>query len=864
MYLKKNIPQLRERIAIGSRESRALGKLESRLANNEFLRSSWFTRWTNDAKTEIEIGFFARVRQWIFDKEKYQAFSVVRQLVRNPSANRDFLNEEIVSATTVNFGKFFDEVESNPLTKKQREACASDEDATLVIAGAGTGKTSTIVAKIGLLLLTKQCTQDQILAISFTTKSANELAERVKENLKVDLRVSTFHKLGLDTIAQLDGGKPNLAPFAGDPEEKAKVIDSVVSSLRKDPSFLKDLLNFCVFESVEPKQTWDFKTLSEYNNWLRSNKIISLDGIPKKSFQECVIANWLILNGIKFEYEKPYEHSTKTVEHRQYCPDFFLSDLGVYIEHFGVDELGKTAPYINSFQYAEGMRWKRETHKKYATSLIETFSWEHEKGVLLTGLESKLRTIGCNFKPLDLNDALDMLNKGGMVSQFSKLISTFLTLYKGNGNRLSEHVRIRTIFGERREKLFLSIFERIFAAYERRNRQHSEIDFEDMISLSSLCVKSHPEYAPYRYILIDEFQDISPGRADLVKSLLANASDCALFAVGDDWQSIYRFAGADIGSMTKFSEIFGSTRQVALDTTFRFDDQSVTASSAFVLKNKAQIRKSLTTIRKSTSPSLVLYKRAPNEPPLDWSLNEISKIASAGASVLILERYKFHLPQDSEWSRLVKKFQNLKLNKMSIHAAKGLEADYVVMGLRGGVWGFPSQVIDDPLFEMVLTAPDDHPHAEERRLFYVALTRARYKTFLVCETGQDQSDFASELLEGNEFPKEVFGLDTKKLTCRKCGSGSLRLRDGSNGKFYGCSNYPLCGNTEQTCLQCGDGLMTLENNRKYSCHMCGHEQSTCPRCQTGMLIAKKGKNGTFYGCTNYWDPEVNCSHTENP
>jgi DNA helicase-4 len=859
----KSNNQLAAQISKNAENSSSLRQLDDRLARSIFLRASWFNEWSNLATQEVAIGLLARIKFWLFHKDKAEADGLVRKILKQKDLVRSELNDQIVRETIEKYRDYFDTVEKNPLTTKQREACASDEDATLVVAGAGTGKTSTILAKIGLLLRTGQCTQDQILAISFTTKSANELAERVKELLGVELQVSTFHKLGLDTIAQLNGRKPNLAPFASDSEEKAKVIDSIVSKLREDSRFLKDLLDFCVFESVEPKQTWDFKTLSEYTNWLRSNKIVSLDGVPKKSFQECVIANWLILNGIKFEYEMPYEHPTNTIEHRQYCPDFYLTDLGLYVEHFGVDESGRTAPFIDSIKYAEGMKWKRETHKTYSTVLIETFSWEHSKGVLLSGLEHKLREAGVVFAPIDPNDALSMLNKSGMVSQFSKLVSTFLTLYKGNGNRLAEHVRIRSIFGERREKLFLSIFERIFAGYEKRNRDNSEIDFEDMISHASQSVKSHPDFAPYRFVLIDEFQDISPGRAELVKSLLGNAPGCTLFAVGDDWQSIYRFAGSDIGSMTKFSEVFGSTRQVALDTTFRFDDQSVSASSRFVLKNKAQIRKSLLTVRNANSPSLVLYKRPPSESPLDWALSQIVKVASAGASVLVLERYRFHLPQDSEWYRLGGKFQNLRLEKMSIHAAKGLEADYVVMGLRGGAWGFPSQVIDDPLFEMVLTAADDYPHAEERRLFYVALTRARFKTYLVCETGQDQSVFATELFEDDELPKEVWGLDTKKLACRKCGSGTLLLRDGSNGKFYGCSNYPLCGNTEQACPKCSDGLMTLEGNQKYSCHKCGYEQQTCPRCKNGMLTSRKGKNGLFYGCTNYWDPEVNCMYTEN-
>ena len=852
-----------EQIANGSRLSVSLQKLDARLKRSMFLRSSWFDDWVTAASNEVSIGLFARVKLFIFDNDRSKALGVVRQILGSKDSIRTALNEQIVSAVQKNQGDYFDRVEKNPLTKKQREACASDEDSTLVIAGAGTGKTSTILAKIGLLLRTKQCSEDEILAISFTSKSANELAERVKEILKVDLRVSTFHKLGLDTLARLDGGKPTLAPFADDPEEKAKVIDLVVGDLKEDARFLERLLSFCAYHRIEPKQSWEFNTLAEYSNWIRSNKIVSLDGIPKKSFQECVIANWFILNGVRFEYERPYEHPTKTVERRQYCPDFCLLDAGIYIEHFGVDESGNPAPYINASQYRQGMAWKRELHKKHKTIMLETYSWQHEKGILLSGLEEALKAREVVFAPIDPSEALAMLNKSGMVSQFSKLVGTFLTLYKGNGNRLAEHGRPNSIFGKQREKLFLLLFELIFQEYEARNRTKSQIDFEDMIVQASQAVTVKAYSAPYRYILIDEFQDISPGRAELVKAIRGQARDCALFAVGDDWQSIYRFAGADIGGMTKFDEIFGATRRVALDTTFRFDNQSVAVSSTFVLKNKAQITKELDTVKKSGVPSLVIYKRAPSEAPLDWSLNDIEVRAPNGASVLILERYNFHLPQDAEWARLRKKFPKLKIDKMSIHAAKGLEADYVVMGLRGGPWGFPSQVVDDPLFEMVLTQADSHPHGEERRLFYVALTRARNRTYLVCETGQDASEFAVELLSDNEYPKEVFGVDTQKLVCRKCLSGTMLLRDGSNGKFYGCSNYPLCANTEQTCPKCGKGLLVLEGNKKYACHLCGHQQRTCPKCKTGLLMAKKGANGPFYGCSNYRDPDTNCKYTEN-
>jgi DNA helicase-4 len=597
-------------------------------------------------------------------------------------------------------------------------------------------------------------------------------------------------------------------------------------------------------------------------NWLRSNRITSLDGVPKKSFQECVIANWLILNGIPFVYEQPYEHDTRTLERRQYCPDFWIPSAKIYIEHFGVDEEGNTASYIDKNEYQRGMAWKRDTHRRYGTQLIETYSWEHAKGVLLPKLSEALKRSGCSFAPISPAEALELMNRNGVINQFSGLIDTFLTLYKGNGNRLLNRKVVDSFFGNRREKLFFKLFEPIFEEYQQQNQARSQIDFEDMIAQAAEQVATGQFRSPYRYILIDEFQDISPGRADLVNAIRRNSEQCALFAVGDDWQSIYRFTGSDIGGMTRFHELFGATRQVSLDTTFRFDNMAAEASSKFVLKNQIQIPKQLESVRKSAEPSLIVYRRKSDEAPLDWALSTIAEQSKSTATVLILERYKFQLPQEEEWDRLKWQFPTLQLQSMSIHAAKGLEADYVVMGLRGGAWGFPSQVVDDPLFEMVLTQADEYPNGEERRLFYVAITRAKRKTILVTETGVDMSVFATELLTGREYPIQLLGEETSQLVCKKCGSGTMLLRDGSNGQFYGCSNYPLCSNTEQTCPKCRKGLLIAKSGKSFECHVCGHQARTCPKCKSGVLQQKKGPYGSFWGCSNFKDPDIECRHTE--
>ena len=206
-----------EKISEGVDRSTSLRAIHHRVDRSVFLRSSWFDTWSVAAEREASIGLWEWLKRLLFDRQAWNVYRTTRKILENKEAVRSFLNDRIISSVSNSNVDFFDTVEENPLTKRQREACASDEDATLVVAGAGTGKTSTIVAKIGLLLRTHQCEPSEILAISFTNKSANELAERVKHRLGVDIQISTFHKLGLDILSSTKGGKPLLASFAADP-----------------------------------------------------------------------------------------------------------------------------------------------------------------------------------------------------------------------------------------------------------------------------------------------------------------------------------------------------------------------------------------------------------------------------------------------------------------------------------------------------------------------------------------------------------------------------------------------------------------------------------------------------------------------
>ena len=97
----------------------------------------------------------------------------------------------------------------------------------------------------------------------------------------------------------------------------------------------------------------------------------------------------MYLSGVAYEYERRYEFDTATSKYRQYEPDFFLTDYGIYIEHFGIDRQGKTPEFVDMAAYHEKIEWKRQLHRKNETTLIETFSFEKSEGVLLPGLKAK-------------------------------------------------------------------------------------------------------------------------------------------------------------------------------------------------------------------------------------------------------------------------------------------------------------------------------------------------------------------------------------------------------------------------------------------------------------------------------------------
>jgi len=346
---------------------------------------------------------------------------------------------------------------------------------------------------------------------------------------------------------------------------------------------------------------------------------------------------------------------------------------------------------------------------------------------------------------------------------------------------------------------------KLIAEYEKRLAAAGALDFEDMIIKAAQYADSGKFQHQWRLILVDEFQDISRARANLLTGLLKHSPGCKLFAVGDDWQSIYRFAGSDIGIFTNFAENFGKTATNFLTQTFRSNQGIATVAAEFIQENSAQVRKFVFAVddtMKETVAIIRVEKRDHVPAQIRSCLENIAATArdsQTRRAVYLLGRYNHQYPAAlKEWREEFKEWLNLDFK--TVHSSKGLQADYVILlGLQGGKLGFPSLIADDPLLELVMPQPEAYPHAEERRLFYVALTRARLRVYLLVSKYLP-SCFAEELEETYEtdgtlsYPDMSPNQDSEqpRERCPQCKKGWLRQIDGKFGPFYGCTEYPIC------------------------------------------------------------------------
>lgn len=740
--------------------------------------------------------------------------------------NKDFVVRELKECDTL-----FSNIEGQSLDEQQRLAVIKDEDNNLVIAGAGSGKTTTVAGKVAYVIDRFKIKPEEILLITFTKKASDEMKHRIKQKMNIDIEVNTFHSFGRKVIGEATNDMPSVI------EEKQFYTEmrNIFNSLFKDSDYASKVIKFITEYRLEPKDDNDFKSHGEYISYLKDNNIRTYKTVEVvingrrtmlreycKSLEEVQIANYLFLNGVNYKYEKPYQYRTSDNIYAQYKPDFYLPDYDIYIEHFGLIDRNNNVP--NWFSSSNGLSakdkynsdiaWKRDTHSNYETTLVETFSYENKEGVLLEKLKTKLEAQGVVFKQRTNDEIWKILNSIAKdeVSALDTLINTFLNLFKSNNfeiKNLTDQIEsYKDESVKNRYLLFLDIFTPILTKYNEFLKSKNLIDFSDMINDAAYYISKNKFKNKFKYIIIDEFQDTSIGRFNLINALLQSNKACRMFAVGDDWQSIYRFAGSDISLFTEFEKHFGVTEFSKIETTYRFSRSMIDISSTFILANPNQTAKELKPFTDDTvSPiEIILSNSFKNDDPFPFidALNQINAEnieSSKKLKILALSRYNHIIELYKErtdlfsvkYNDVEKNFAitylelpHLEVQFLSVHRSKGLQGDYVIiLNCVSGQYGFPSEQADDPILNLLLSKSDQFINGEERRLFYVALTRSKRKTFITTNSTY-KSKFINEI-----DPNYIVDANSK---CPICKEGDRVVKEGINRNGnpyikYSCSNW---------------------------------------------------------------------------
>ena len=908
-------------------------------------------------------------------------------------ANERYINQELKDNSDL-----FDDLDGKSLDSQQREAIVVDEDAVKVIAGAGSGKTFTIQGKVKYLTEKRDVDPSEILAISFSNASVDDLKERIAEPIDI----KTFHKVGKDILTQYNQySRPDTSAL------KRIIKRYLTKKALKNEDISKKLIEFFSFYINVPPSDDDIKYEGDLLDWqegvdfstlkrrFKNKQRETLNNEIVRSYEELYIANFLFIYGIKYTYEKIYSYPNKNFERefnkfkeflfsfneeipdelknditkdllnltdifeeyeiKDYLPDFYLDDYNIYIEHFGLNRNcenhligGKS-----SEEYVKEMEWKRKVHKKYGTTLIETFSYYQSENRLLTRLAEKLQAQGVEFNEIDYREVYRILLENKTIKEwedFIVLLKTFIELFKGNNydetkfKEFYDYVGgLKDSFSKDRTIAFLKIVEEIYNDYEAYLLKIKKIDFNDMINKASDCIVKNGLDLPYKYIIVDEYQDTSFTRYNLLRNI-CDSIGAKIMVVGDDWQSIYSFSGCDVNIFTKFDNFFDVCETRYIEKTYRNSQQLIDASSNFVMKNPDQTRKELKSSKSLKYPIKLVNFDNDFDEILKFELiikNIINQSTFKNKKILILGRNnkdifnllknfnveneygkrKFEILGDEDKLRrnkfvkiVYRESPDVNIEYRTVHQSKGLECDNVILiNLKNWKAGFPNKMVDDPVLNFVKRNGDSFSYAEERRLFYVALTRTKNNVYLLSPYFKS-SVFVQELktdanvelleLENNRLETlkniekngERYVIPTK-LKCPVCKTGVVLLESFWNkgklnrvlkcshnmappfnrcnweGGYYGSELEDL--DDIEYCPSCdgilikryrhsdGHPFLGCTNFRKTGCRGKGKKLEyigkTCPKCGKPLVKRVNGEdNSLFVGCSGF----PKCRHTE--
>lgn len=806
--------------------------------------------------------------------------------------NNRYIEEQLIKLKGY-FDNILKEIDSNiSLDEEQRRAILTDENHCLLIAGAGAGKTTTMAAKVRYLVERKGIRPEEIIVISYTNKAIDELKDRINKKLDIPAKIATFHAFGYEIIKQFYDQTPevNFSSYK-------IILEMLEKTIFQDKQFMKNIILFLGYYFNIPEEAFNFKNLEDYHRYkalqeystLKSNlgeyiKTIELARSKKKrtitgeylrSRQEVEIANFLYLHSIDYEYEKLYG-ATLGRSKKQYTPDFFIKqgENEAYIEHFGINQ-NRTSNLYNAKElakYIQNITQKEVLHFAKKTKLIETWSSYNDGKSLQTHLREELEKNGFILKPRDTKETYEKIittGKDKYVYKFIEFLMKFIEHYKTMGYDEEGFEILRKKTDNERTLLFLEIAQKVYNHYQETLKKNNQIDYADMINEGTFYLSEIEKQGiklPYKYIIIDEFQDIARQRFDFAKKL-SQVSGAKVVAVGDDWQSIFAFAGSDITLFTKFIEMMGSGKELQITHTYRNSQELIDIAGNFIQKNQSQIKKKLISNKHIENPVVIQtfddsFKYHMNLAEcIENIIERIILKQGKNKSILLIGRYNFDLSnlertgkfEDLKRNNKVKsiKFPDVNLTFLTAHSSKGLGYDNVIIiNMLESKFGFPSQVEEDPIMKLVIREDTQILFAEERRLLYVALTRTKNRVYIATPLNRP-SRFIIELIKDYQLEYEgnlnMKMIDLYSLKCPICGR-PLKYEINKN---YGLPLY-MCTNEPEVC-----DFMT--NSKE-----CMKDIFKCDHCKNGYMVVKKKleEEEYFYGCTNYNNGQ-GCKHIVN-
>lgn len=699
--------------------------------------------------------------------------------------NRKYVDNKLIKYKPY-FDNMFNDINKNIiLDKSQREAIICDEDNLLVLSGAGSGKTTTISAKVKYLIDIKNVKPDKICVITFTKKAKEELDYKINKLFNANVDIYTFHSLGLKIIKYYYKNKD--IDIIDEKGQYKIICDYIKNNLFKN----KEKFNL-FFEAFKNKTSFSeeyklFDNYYDYHNYMykrkyinsnttmdnyikeqakrRRNYLKTLNGEYCKSKEEVDIANFLYLNNIDYQYEKSYK---KLDNLKIYKPDFYIEQNNNYnyIEHFGIDKINETNNHYTKEEltnYLKNMKLKESYHKKEKIEdlFIITYSKVLGKKNYLSVLKDSLIKKGYVLSKKDndlVYERLKDTSEDKYINNFvNRIVIPFISYFKRSNYKLEEFMKIKTDNDLLNKQI--SVISDIYLNYESKLREKNLIDFEDMINISYKVmpyIKEKNLGVDYKYIIIDEYQDVSMQRFNLTKRI-EELFKSKIIAFGDDYQTIFGFSGSRIDLMTEFKNYLSDAKQIPIPNVYRNSQELIDVATKFINKNSKQIKKKLISNKRLINPiELYIYNDSNyintniNKSIILSNILDKIYLSNNKSNVLLLERYNNDIDtilnnnlfiRKNHENIIYKKHEDMKIDYLTIHKSKGLEYDNcILINAIDDKYGFPSKIEDEEIIKLLKPKIEENIfYPEERRLFYVAMTRTKNKLYILVPKSKTSS-----------------------------------------------------------------------------------------------------------------------------